>query len=139
MTKRTRRMLQFGLLAGMTVAVSLGVWLLWPRTAITRENAAKIRPGMTLAEAETILGGPMRDESTGTLEDDSPAMVVGRLLIWKWTPSQAKGGGINEWRSDYVSISVVLDPDGRILECHSVPVRRAPEGPIGMIRGWLHL
>jgi hypothetical protein len=71
MTRRSRR-----LLIALPVAVVLTLalaWLLWPRMAITRDNAAKITVGMTLAEVEAILGGPARDETTGpvTLDWDS--------------------------------------------------------------------
>ena len=61
MTTR-RRLLLFGLLAGL-LALGTGVWLLWPRpSAITSENAAKIQVGMTLAEVEVILGARARRE-----------------------------------------------------------------------------
>jgi outer membrane protein assembly factor BamE (lipoprotein component of BamABCDE complex) len=64
-----RRLLLFALIA-VAVVLAVGVWLLWPRTAITRENAAKIQAGMTLAEVEAILGGPARDEMTGRVLSD---------------------------------------------------------------------
>ena len=66
-----RRVLLLGLLA-TAVGVAAAAWLLWPRTAITRENAAKVREGMTLAEVEAILGGPARDETTGPVEREEP-------------------------------------------------------------------
>jgi hypothetical protein len=57
MTRRTRRLLLLALPAGLAVAL-VAAWLHWPRpSAITRENAAKIRAGMTLAEAENSPGG----------------------------------------------------------------------------------
>jgi hypothetical protein len=62
MSTRTRRRLLLFILASVAV-LAVGAWLLWPRTAITRENAAKIKEGMTLAEVEAILGGPARNES----------------------------------------------------------------------------
>jgi hypothetical protein len=60
-TRTRRRFLLFSLaaVAGLVVAG----WLIWPRTEITRENAAKIKEGMTLAEVEAIFGGPARSES----------------------------------------------------------------------------
>jgi hypothetical protein len=64
MTLRARRQLLFSFSASLAVALVVA-WLLWPRTAITRENAAMIRPGMTRGEVEAILGGPPRDETTG--------------------------------------------------------------------------
>jgi hypothetical protein len=63
MTKRKHRLLLLSLPA--LVALTVGAWLLWPRSAITRENAEKIQSGMTPAEVEAILGGPPRDESRG--------------------------------------------------------------------------
>jgi hypothetical protein len=60
---RTRRLLLFAVPAGLAVAL-IAAWLLWPRTAITRENAEKIQVGMTLAEVEAILGGPARDDQS---------------------------------------------------------------------------
>jgi hypothetical protein len=65
MTRRTRLLLLFGLPAGLTV-LAVGVWLLWPRTAITPENAAKIQVGMPLPEVEAILGGPQRLEGSAS-------------------------------------------------------------------------
>lgn len=66
-----RRLLLLALPVGLLV-LAIGVGLLWPRTAITRENAAKIEPGMTLAEVEAKLGGPARDETTGPVEREEP-------------------------------------------------------------------
>jgi hypothetical protein len=60
-----RRLLVFGLLAGVTVAGLLAAWMFWPRTTINGGNIARIEKGMTLAEVEAILGGPARDESSG--------------------------------------------------------------------------
>src|SRR5262249_34589183 len=54
-TRRRRWLL--GLLAVLVLAA--GLLLLWPRpSAVTEENYGLIRLGMTLAEVETLLGGP---------------------------------------------------------------------------------
>ena len=38
------------------VLLGVAIWVLWPRSsAITRENAARIELGMTVAEVEAIL------------------------------------------------------------------------------------
>lgn len=42
----------------VVLALAAGVWWCWPRTAITEQNFAKIRPGMTLEEVETLLDEP---------------------------------------------------------------------------------
>jgi len=49
-----RRMLLLGVLA-IAVVLAVGVWRLWPQTAITLENYERINDGMTRAEVETIL------------------------------------------------------------------------------------
>jgi outer membrane protein assembly factor BamE (lipoprotein component of BamABCDE complex) len=119
-----RRLLVFGLLATMTGLGVLGVggWLLWPRTAITRENAAKIREGMTLAEVEAILGGPPRDETTGPIRFDEV------------TPVRDES---RKWWSDRVCIQVIFDENGRVMNADSDSLHRV--GPLDMLRRWLHL
>jgi hypothetical protein len=74
-------------LSGVAVlgVAAFAAWLYLTRTAITEDTAIRIRPGMTLAEVEAILGGPARDESTGPLiavlpwqdgdDDDSHEML----------------------------------------------------------------
>jgi hypothetical protein len=63
-TRRRVLMLAF---PAAVVLLAVVVWLFWlqPPSAITRENAAKIKDGMRLAEVEAILGGPARDDRTG--------------------------------------------------------------------------
>src|SRR5262245_10142275 len=79
MSKRRRRVVGGAALASLG-ALGLTAWLLWPRTAITRENGEKIHEGMTQAEVEAILGGPARDEASGPLVADStPAEARGEL------------------------------------------------------------
>ena len=74
MLKRLRRLLLLALPAAL-VAVLLAAWLLWARTAITRENAERIRVGMTLAEVEAILGG------MPTAFDDAREQVVYEMAV----------------------------------------------------------
>ena len=71
MTTRRRLLLPSLLACLATLAV-----VLWPRTAITPENAAKIQAGMTLTEVEALLGGPARDEGMGVAED-----LVGQPVV----------------------------------------------------------
>jgi hypothetical protein len=40
----------------MVAGTAVGVCMLWSRTAIAAESAARIKEGMTLAEVELILG-----------------------------------------------------------------------------------
>jgi hypothetical protein len=147
MTTR-RRLLVFGPLA--VAALVVGMWLLWPRTAITRENAAKIQAGMTLAEVEAILGGPARDEATGHLtadlerrpEEDEPGwefrceielMFVFRNGAWfSWD-------GVHEWSSDRVIIQIACDSERQVRWMRCMAVRRVQERPLLMLRRLLRL
>jgi hypothetical protein len=126
MTRRTRRLLLFVVPAAVLV---LGLaWLRWPRTAITRENASKIAEGMTLAEVEAILGGPVRDDSTGPLASD-----LSEALEAYDRPGRLK------WQSDCAVICLNLDAAGNVGKVSVVPVRRAEEGPLDRLRRWLGL
>jgi outer membrane protein assembly factor BamE (lipoprotein component of BamABCDE complex) len=115
-----RRALLFGLLVAVVV-LGVSAWATWPRpSAITPENAARIEKGMTLAEVEGILGGPARDE---TPEDERRHLVIQSVR-----PDL-------EWNSDLVSVWIHLDADGRVRECHAIPV--PPQGPLAFLRRWL--
>jgi hypothetical protein len=123
-----RRLLLLVLLVGSLV-LGVGAWLVWPRTAITRENAAKIHVGMTLAEAEAILGGLARDEMTGRILSDEFADEPDknqRWRIWDETLIEARKQGLRElqWRSDHVLVWVLTDPAGRVFGHHVMPLRR---------------
>jgi hypothetical protein len=114
-----RRLLVLGLPAGL-VALAVAAWLLWPRTAITRENAAKIQPGMTLAEVEAFLGGPARDESTGPLTDDDdvddePAGFPVVLFAPSCDGEMIAAHDRHFWISDSVVVRVCFNPEGRTL------------------------
>jgi hypothetical protein len=121
MSRRTRRLLPLVLLVA-TVPLAVAAWLLWPPTAITPKNAERIRPGMTLAEVEAILGGPARDEAP-----KQPPLVN----IQSVRPDR-------EWNSDQVSVCVFLDAAGRVRECRAFLVPRPP-GPVDRLRRWLGL
>src|SRR5260370_35995153 len=142
------RLLVFGLLAGL---LGLGgVWLLWPRSAITRENAAKIHVGMTLAEAEAILGGPERDESTGpchldwnATEDDlknlQEQLMLSRIRV-ATDPTFSPMGML--WQSNSVSVWAKVSQEGqerRLTAISSVPMLRREERLLDMLRRWLRL
>jgi hypothetical protein len=150
MTRRTRLQLLFALPAVLVVAL-VAAWLVWPSTAITRENAEKIKEGMTLAEVEVILGGRARDEATGRLVLDVTAGgqddVELRAALYEHTllevfRDQDRGGRpprLLEWNSNQVTIWVCVDRDGRVTDCNSLPMRRADETPIDRVRRWYGL
>jgi hypothetical protein len=143
-----RRLLLFGLLATLACA-AVAVWLPWPWTAITRENAARIEMGMTLAEVEAILGGPARDEATGPVildrNGDRPdqvelqaALYEHRLVeAFRSQSARVRFPQAVEWKSNQVSILVHFDCEGCVTDCNSIARRRADESLLAMFRRWL--
>jgi hypothetical protein len=99
-------------LVAVAVVVAAWVWLFWPRTAITLENARKIRPGMTLAEVEAILGRPERDEFQFGMLVVNP-VPGGDLLNPGWVP-----GCHRRWTSRQASVGVFFDADDRVFDRH---------------------
>jgi hypothetical protein len=114
MTTR-RRVLLFGLLAGL-LALGAGVWLLWPRTAITRENAAKIRDGMTLTEVEAILGGPATGQPTRSW------ITFPDPVGWKSRRHSDENPSF-WWCTDEIHIGVTVTGNGQLTSCRCWNVR----------------
>src|SRR5438105_2704121 len=59
-------------------------WLLWPaRHPVTAATYERLRPGMTRAEAEELLGGPggTRQDFSDWLNNRSPTMGFGTDLL----------------------------------------------------------
>ena len=119
------RLLLIGL-PGAFVVLGVGAWVLWPRTAITRENAAKIVKGMTLGEVEALLGGPERIETTAPTEgdaDDGPdaerlATARFRIALTHTVRSRRAriGSSHRTWGSDTVAIFVVFNADQHVID-----------------------
>ncbi len=142
MSRRTRRALLLAAPVALAVlAVALG--LLWARTAITRENAAKVKAGMTLAEVEQVLGGPARDETTGLVAyAEYEAADGGPETVRRWNALRRRvaaepGLARMAWVSDEVWLETLADADGRVVLCARMPVRRIDGGPIAAVRRWL--
>jgi hypothetical protein len=112
--RNRRRWLLVLAAAGAAIALAVGSWPRLPRTAITWENAAKVRPGMTLDEAEAALGGPARHDATGRVS----YCLTG---IEGFDPAAPRPP---EWVSDEVLVMVYLDASHRVQRCVVVPVRR---------------
>jgi hypothetical protein len=146
MLKRRRYVLLLTL-PTVAAALAVGVWLLWPRTVITRENAAKIQARMTLPEVEAILDGPARDETTAPvtadLDESEPEALARRAQLYLLDMKLAVIADWRHrrltWKSDYVMIAVAFDPDERVTECISLPMRRVSESPVPALRRWLGL
>ena len=129
-----RRLLLFALLSAIVVAAACTAVVRPRPSAITRENEARIRDGMTLDELQAILGGPPRDRSTGPTDYDPNGVthVPGR-------PPPARVTTISEWISDEVLIRVAFDADGRAEWITTCPLRRTYPGVLPTLRHWLRL
>jgi hypothetical protein len=105
-----RRLLVFALLAAL-VLIGVSTWALWPeeQSAITRENSEKIRVGMTLAEVQTILGGPPRMEASSE-----------RPFGWNLDMDQPPAGAAvavatHTWIGLHAKVEVGVNGDGRVI------------------------
>jgi hypothetical protein len=101
---------------GTAVALAVGLWWVWPRTAITRENAERIREGMTLAEVEAILGGPARDEA-------------GRRMFARVEYDRPLPASVSacEWIGKQDAVCVGFDADDRVVYVVAGRVTPPPE------------
>jgi hypothetical protein len=126
MTRRAHRLI---LALPVAVVLVLAVaWLLWPRTAITRENADKIQNGMRLAEVEELLGGPARNES------DMPNNFIRDAFINPGPPPfQHK-----RWASPALVVFVDFDESGRVTR-HSHFAFNEDRSLVDRLRRWLGL
>jgi hypothetical protein len=139
-----RRLLVFGLLVSM-LALRAGVLVLRPRTAITRENAAKVRVGLTLEEVYKILGGRERDERTGAIYPDIETCddCVGAPVEFLFSSGQRDNIEVHRirmnrfWSSDSVIFGVYVNSDNRVAATFSVYVHRT--GADASLRRWLGL
>lgn len=139
MPRRRRFLLVF--LAAVLAGLAFGVWLLWPPepvSEINQEHAARIRPGMTLAEVEAILGGPARREGDGPIEPDYEAFAsVADLEQHLKATVRLTGRGAKLWRSHRAMIWVAFNADGRVCETTWCPARFQRHAALELIRQWL--
>jgi hypothetical protein len=133
------------LIAISTAILVLGLFacLMWPRkSAITVENAERIKEGMALAEVEAILGGPARDESTGPVasvaqpEGIEIALVVSPLMVERIFGKDSRQP--LEWRSNQLILLVQFDAQGQVTDWRPIPTRRINESPFEMVGRLLH-
>jgi hypothetical protein len=127
------------------VASAIGVWVLWPRTAINQANFACIHNGMTMEEVDPILGGPPRDETTGptTVDGDLPD-ELGDGNGWVSTADHFDKDGRRDfarraWTADRLSVLVDFDATARVCGKHVIQLRRDEESVFGRLRRWLRL
>jgi hypothetical protein len=118
------------LLLGVLVAVLIGGAPWWPRTnTITRENVAKIQPGMMLAEVEAILGRPPGNYASSFSGRGAGYDYHGRVIAWSDEYRTT-------WAGDDGMLSIYLDNDGSVLWINFYEVVD-PDTFAGSIRRWL--
>jgi hypothetical protein len=128
---RRRRLLLFALIAGTAIVGTFAAWLLWPHSAITRENAAKIQMDMTLAEVEELLGGPARNESNMPDNFINDAFVVARHR-------GAQPFEERRWASPGFVVLVHFDDSGRVIRLTNFDFN-VDRSLIDKLRRWLRL
>jgi hypothetical protein len=115
--------------------------MLWPRTAITVGNAAKVHRCMTLAEVEAFLGGPARDESSGIVilagGPDNSSLNGGSVPVESpfWDGDDIVGC-IRTWLSDSAAVWVVFDNADAVADVRHRPTCRLHESPLNRLRRW---
>jgi hypothetical protein len=112
----------------LLLVAGLGGALPCPRSAITRENAAKIAKGMTPAQVEAILGGQARNESTGPSEREDGAPYLDELFT-----SFYLGETMRVCQSDNVRIRVYFQ-EGKVAYSHSYNLRATDRGVLAIVR-----
>jgi hypothetical protein len=121
----------FVLLAALMVGLAVA-WLVWPRSAISAENAARICDGMTLAEVEEILGGPPRDETNDGYD----------LVLYRWTKDHvyfAPADRQKQWVGPQSAVWIVLGDDGRVVSTSVGETQLRDETLLQKARRWLGL
>jgi hypothetical protein len=139
----TRRQLLLLLVAAALMLCATAGWVVWlttAHTAITRQHAASVQAGMTLAEVEEILGDRARAELSGsglildsTEQPNSGFHQHGLMLHSHATPRPI------EWQSDEVVISVQFSIDARVSSCYYLYTCRADDNIVAVVRRSMRL
>jgi hypothetical protein len=89
---------------------------------VTESNLRRIRPGMTLAEAEAIFGGPASGSwsDAASSRDSNPPRLTGYV-----------------WQSDGGWAAVNMGGDNRVREAWWTPSGKPQPSPLDRFRAWL--
>lgn len=123
-----KRYCLFLCMAAVVSVLAFAAWTFAPRrsSAITRDNAAKIQPGMTLEEVDAILGGPERDEAGEAFFADWSAVV---------SFPQPPG---DIWIGPQAAVAVAFS-ENHVRKVVVADVRPRDNGVFALIRRWLRL
>jgi hypothetical protein len=115
-----------GCAALLVAAVLLGgVFALWPATSrVNRTNYDRIKPGMTLAEVEAVLGPP-GDYTTGPV-----GMTAGPESAGGFDATRLGPEAIRWWYTDTAMVGVLVDEKGVAQQSIYTPVVRIAQGPV---------
>ena len=119
---RRRTLLWLSGLALVTGALLLTDRLLWT-PGLAEDNVRRIRPGLTLAEIEELLGGP----ATETIDWQAEGGPLAQMGI-RWQ---------RHWRVEGATVDVQFFADGTVMAAGGG--RRARPGPLSRLRsllGW---
>jgi len=97
------------------VLCAAAAWFLWlDGRLITAETYERLRPAMTRAEAEDLLGGPgrTRQDFSDWLNNRSPTTGSGTDLL----NEHRNDPGIEYWYQDSGVIILRFDSDGRVAD-----------------------
>jgi hypothetical protein len=114
-----RALLWLAGLALVVCALLLTDRLLWA-PGLTEDNVRRIRPGMTLAEVEALLGGP------ASWEMDMSEGQGGAELGYRWLRHRSAEGA---------AVDVQFRADGRGTAAGGG--KRGSPGPFARLRAWL--
>src|SRR5579883_2540876 len=135
MRRRKLRWMLVGLAVLLPVVGAFVTWQLPDR--ITDENFGLIRPGMSRAEVEAILGPP-RDCSSGPLRYARRSEILYRgsflvedyrLSFWETNLRDEPVEGF-EWRSDSQIVNIYFDPPGIVYFHRIDDVVRMDQAPV---------
>jgi hypothetical protein len=104
------------LVVGLLV-LGIAALLAWPQPdRVTQENFDRIRPAMTRAEVEAILGPP-GDYTTGPVTNSALKQYLGH-------------GTWLDWQTDTAWVTIVLDEPGGVAQTRFVKWARLEQGPL---------
>src|SRR5262245_48009928 len=120
-----RRVYLLGLgVALVGLALAFTDWALSLRPGVSEQNVKRIRPGMTLAEVEALLGGRAGEEHP--LEEWAGPVVRAWARHWG-----------RFWRGAAGRAEVCFDRDERVEWAAFRPAPGGTTGPLARLRAWL--